>query len=69
MTITGRPVKHPKPLQTISVRLLPHELAAIDALPGTVRNDKIRALLAEAVSRREAEPRPDPWPAVRRSGL
>jgi hypothetical protein len=52
MARAGRPLKYATPLTRVLVRLLPHELQAIDAQPGTVRNDKIRDLLAEALAKR-----------------
>jgi len=50
MARTGRPVKYATPLQAITLRLPLHELAAIDAEPGTVRNDKIRELLRDRLA-------------------
>jgi hypothetical protein len=51
----ARPVKHGEPLKRIAVALAPSEIAAIDAEPGPAtygRNDKIRELLGEALTRR-----------------
>jgi hypothetical protein len=51
----ARPVKHGEPLKRIAVALAPSEIAAIDAEPGPAtygRNDKIRELLSEALTRR-----------------
>lgn len=59
MTRLGRPLKYETPLRRLVLRLPAHELDAVDAEPGRVRNDKIRELLAEALIRRGRRA-PDP---------